>query len=339
MKRDRGSEPDRAMRRWLASHGLEQYADAFERDDIDLDLLPELTDSDLEKLGLTLGHRKKLLRAAARLPVSHASSPKSNPPSPDGRPHAERRQLTVLFCDLADSTQLTQKFDPEVYRELVRAYQAACMSAVTPYEGYIAQYLGDGVLIYFGYPRAHEDDAQRAILAGMAIVEAVSRLELVSWPLAARVGIDTGVVVVGEMGSGASQEQLALGDTPNVAARLQNYARPNTVVLSDRTRQVASGAFEYLDLGSRLLKGISAPVRAWQAVRPSHAESRFEAASGASPTPMVGPGLELAALLHAWERARSGNGQLVMLSGEAGIGKSRILRALRERLPEAGIRL
>jgi len=321
---------------WLSSLGLGAYADAFEREQIDFAVLPTLSDADLRELGLPMGPRNKLKAAIAALGAQPEAATAATQ-FKAATAGAERRQLTVLFCDLVGSTELSQRLDPEEYRELVRAYQLACAGVIAKYEGHVAQYLGDGLLVYFGYPQAHEDDAQRAVRAGLGIVDALSALPTSSGPLSVRVGIHTGVVVVGDVGSGSTQEQLALGDTPNVAARLQGLAPSGAVLLSDRTRGLAGGNFEYEDLGPHSLKGIANPIHAWRAVAPGTAQSRFEATHHGPLPAMVGRDSEFATLMRAWQPAKSGNGQAVMLCGEAGIGKSRILRALRDRLTEEGI--
>jgi len=320
------------VRDWLNGLGLAEYADAFERERIDLAAVRTLSDADLRELGLPMGPRSKLKAAvAAQKAVEGPASARGVDLAPEGaQTDAERRQLTVMFCDLVGSTELTQRLDPEEYHELVRAYQSACGKVIAKYDGHVAQYLGDGLLVYFGYPRAHEDDAARAVSAGLDIVDALATLGTTDGPLSIRVGIHTGLVVVGDVGSGSTHEQLALGDTPNVAARLQGVAAPGTVLLSDRTRRLASGSFEYEDLGPQELKGISDPVRAWRAVAQSTVDNRFEAAHRDVLAPMVGRDAELRALRSAWQSACSGTGRAVMLSGEAGIGKSRILRALRD---------
>jgi len=241
-----------------------------------------------------------------------------------------------MFCDLVGSTELSQKLDPEDMREVNRAYQDACKAAIERFEGYVARYMGDGVLAYFGYPQAHEDDAERAIHAGLAIVESVTSLRPTNEgshvELAVRLGIATGPVVVGDLiGEGASQENAVVGDTPNLAARLQALSAPNTVVVSPGTHELAAGRFEYESLGNHDLKGISKAVHAWQVVAPAAAESRFEAAHRAGFTPLVGRDNEIGLLLERWQQAKEGDGQVVLLSGEAGIGKSRITETLRER--------
>ena len=328
---------------WLQALGLERYASIFAENGVDLDSLPLLDEGELEKLAVLLGHRKKLLRAISdrnRSPAPPATVPAVRAGALAQAPvsiEAERRQLTVLFCDLVGSTELSRRLDLEDYRELVRSYRSVCAEEVSRFDGHIAQYLGDGLLIYFGYPKAHEDDAQRAVRAALAMVDAVARLDFPSGPLAMRVGIHTGVVVVGEVGAGATHEQLALGDTPNLAARLQSLAAPGGVLLSDRTRQITAGSFEYRDRGPHRLKGIEEPVHVWQPVSQRTANTRFEAERGGPLAPMVGRELEFTVLLHAWERAKSGRGQVVLLCGEPGIGKSRIWHALREKLGEEGV--
>jgi class 3 adenylate cyclase/predicted ATPase len=252
-------------------------------------------------------------------------------------PEAERRQLTVLFCDLVDSTVLASQLDPEELREVVRAYQDACAKVIARFEGHIAQYLGDGVLVYFGYPRAHEDDTQRAVRAGLGMVEALGQLNTrlgqergVS--IAVRLGIHTGLVVVGEIGGVAKQEQLALGETPNVAARLQGLAAPNTLVISAATFQLLGGFFACQALGPTLLKGLAQPLEVYQVLYESTARSRLDVAGGAGLTPLVGREQEIGLLLERWAQVKDGLGQVVLLSGEAGIGKSRLLQVLTEQV-------
>jgi TOMM system kinase/cyclase fusion protein len=255
--------------------------------------------------------------------------------TPRRRPDAERRQLTVLFCDLADSTRLAQQLDPEVLREVVRLYQATCVQVIHSFDGHVAQYLGDGLLVYFGYPRAHEDDAQRAVRSGLGLLAA---MEKVNQALAAergvqlmvRVGIHTGLVVVGEMGGGGRHEHLALGDTPNVAARLQSLAHPDTVVISEATSRLVRGFFTLHDRGTQTLKGVDTPVRVHQVMGESVAQSRLDAAGATGLTPLVGRELEVTLLQDRWAQSRGGLGQVVLLTGEAGIGKSRLVRALTE---------
>ena len=248
---------------------------------------------------------------------------------------AERRQLTVLFCDLVGSTALSQKLDPEELRHLMHVYQRACGEVIERYEGHVAQYLGDGLMVYFGWPRAHEDDAVRAIRAGLEVAQAVSKLDAPA-QMQARVGIHTGLVVVGETGHGdASIPKAAVGETPNIAARLQTLAEPGSVVVSERTRALAEGMFDYVELGAHTLKGLTKPLRLFRVGSARAIESRFEAArSDMTLTPLVGREEEVALLLRRWQEAKDGEGQVVLLGGEPGVGKSRLARALRERLTQ-----
>ena len=320
---------------WLRELGLERFEPVFRDNEIDWEVLPELTDADLEKLGLPLGPRKKLLKAIAGLSgkptaVSTEVAPCPRPVAPE----AERRQLTVLFCDLVGSTELSARLDPEDMSAVIRAYQSAVAGEITHFEGHVAKFMGDGVLAYFGYPKAHEDDAERAVRAGLALVGAVGGLVTpTSAPLAARIGIATGLVVVGELiGEGAAQEEAVVGETPNLAARLQAAASPGSVVISQATRRLVGGLFELDDLGPQRVKGFTEPLSAWRVLGEGPEEGRFEAMRGARLTPLVGRDEELHLLLARWRRAKRGEGQVVLLSGEPGIGKSRIVRALRERL-------
>src|SRR5712692_3734114 len=289
-----------------------------------------------------------LARAAAPPAGPGAPAPSSTPPpTPDtarraratgpGTPDAERRQLTVLFCDLVESTVLASQLDPEDLREVVRAYHAACAEVIERFDGHIAQYLGDGLLVYFGYPQAHEDDAQRAVRTGLDIVQAMvtlnRRLEQGQGVrLAVRVGIHTGVVIVGEIGGGSRQEQLAVGETPNVAARLQGLATPDTVVVSPATFRLVRGYFTAQELGAHSLKGVMAPVQVYRMLGESAAQSRLDIASAIGFTPLVGRESEVLLLLERWAHSQDGMGQVVLLSGEAGIGKSRLVEVLRERV-------
>ena len=325
---------------WLRSLGLEQYEAAFRENGVDETVLPKLTAEDVKDLGVTaVGHRRKLLEAIAELrsgtKAEAASSEvaatitKAAPPKDTA---AERRQVTVMFSDLVGSTAISARMDPEDLREVISAYQKCVAEAVQRFGGFVAKYMGDGVLVYFGYPQAHEDDAERAVRAGLQVVAAVGGLKTHA-PLQTRVGIATGLVVVGDLiGSGASQEQAIVGETPNLAARLQGVAEPNCVVIAESTRKLVGNLFELEDLGAKDLRGISGPVRAWLAVRPSSAESRFDAFHASGLTELVGREEELELLLRRWSKAKSGEGQVVLLSGEAGIGKSRLIAALLERL-------
>ena len=254
-----------------------------------------------------------------------------------GGASAERRQLTVMFCDLVNSTVLSARLDPEDMRDVLRVYHDGCASIVARFQGFVAKYMGDGVLVYFGYPHAHEDDAERAVHAGLALVEAIGAAALPlpgELKLQMRVGIATGLVVVGDLiGSGAAQEEAVVGETPNLAARLQGLATPNSVVIAADTRRLTGGLFEYRDLGAATLKGFANPVRAWQVVGPSTIESRFEALHPASTTtPLIGRDEELDLLMRRWQQVKDGDGRVVLLSGEPGIGKSRVTEAIEERL-------
>jgi class 3 adenylate cyclase len=326
---------------WLEKLGLGQYAQRFAENDISFSVLPDLTDQDLKEIGVSLGHRRQLLREIANLDKTAAASPSApslTAPSvatPTVAPHAEataeRRQVTVMFSDLVGSTALSARMDPEDLREVISAYQKCVAEAVQRFGGFVAKYMGDGVLVYFGYPQAHEDDAERAVRAGLELIQAVGGLKS-STPLQTRVGIATGLVVVGDLvGSGEAQERGILGETPNVAARLQSVAEPNTVVIAEGTRKLLGNLFELQDLGAKEVKGIAEPVHAWAALRASSVESRFEALRVAT-TPLVGRDDEVALLMRRSDQAKAGNGQIVLISGEPGIGKSRIAETVVERL-------
>jgi class 3 adenylate cyclase len=325
---------------WLRSLGLGKYEAAFRENDIDETVLPSLTHENLKELGVaSLGHRVKMLDAIAALHndasgAAPSGDLKAGPvaPSPPPEDRAERRQVTVMFSDLVGSTALSARMDPEDLREVISGYQKCVAETVLRFGGFVAKYMGDGVLVYFGYPQAHEDDAERAVRAGLELVAAVGGLKTHA-ALQTRVGIATGLVVVGDLiGSGASQEQAIVGETPNLAARLQGIAEPNSVVIAESTRKLLGNLFELEDLGATDLKGIAGPVRAWAALRASSAEGRFEAMHTTGLTALVGREEELELLLRRWSKATSGEGQVVLLSGEAGIGKSRITAALLERL-------
>jgi len=319
---------------WLAKLGMSEYAERFAANRIDASVLPDLTDEDLEKLGVVLGDRRKILRAIRELAPPARSSAQDVASSEPIRDEAERRQLTVMFCDLVGSTALSARLDPEDLRGIVREYHRCCTAVVERNGGYVAKYMGDGVLAYFGYPQAHEHDAERAVRAGLALVEAVAELKTASSsPLQVRIGIATGLVVVGDLiGKGAAQEQAVVGETPNLAARLQAIADPSAVIIAETTRTLLGNLFEFQDLGFRELKGISVPVRAWTALRPSYTESRFDALHTSGLTRLVGRREEIELLQRRWSSASKGEGQVVLLSGEAGIGKSRITVALMEHI-------
>ncbi|HEV2547853.1 MAG TPA: adenylate/guanylate cyclase domain-containing protein [Stellaceae bacterium] len=321
---------------WLRNLGLDRYEAAFRENDIDFTLLRDLSDQDLEKIGVaSLGHRRKLLRAIADLESSKKESPAlaSAPIAALLAPEtAERRQVTVMFSDLVGSTALSTRMDPEDLREVISSYHKCVAQIVRRFDGFVAQYLGDGALVYFGYPEAHEDDAERAVRAGLELTAAVGGLTTRA-PLQTRVGIATGLVVVGDLtGSGASQEVGIIGETPNLAARLQGIAEPNMIVIAESTRRLLGNLCELQDLGSRDLKGIAGQVWAWAALRMSSVESRFEALHTTGLTALVGREEESEILLRRWFRAKTGEGQVVLLSGEAGIGKSRLMATLMERL-------
>ena len=325
---------------WLRRLGLERYETAFRENEIDETVLPSLTEEHLKQLGVTaLGHRVKLLDAIAamrteanRKTVSVDTAAASSSPSASPEDRAERRQVTVMFSDLVGSTALSARMDPEDLREVITAYQKCVAQIVQRFGGFVAKYMGDGVLVYFGYPHAHEDDAERAVRAGLELVAAVDALKTHA-PLQSRVGIATGLVVVGDLvGAGASQEQAIVGETPNLAARLQGLAEPNEVVIAEDTRKLIGHLFELEDLGATDLKGIAEPVRCWVVLRPAFVESRFDAFHAGSLTELVGREEEVELILRRWSKAKSGEGQVVLLSGEPGIGKSRLTAGLMEHL-------
>jgi class 3 adenylate cyclase/predicted ATPase len=289
-----------------------------------------LTDGDLKELGVgSLGHRKRLLEAIAE---QGATSPQPFSVEAKGQDAAERRQVTVLFSDLVGSTALSARIDPEDLREIISAYQTCVAKTVLRFGGHVANYMGDGVLAYFGYPRAHEDDAERAVRAALELVAEVDNLKT-NAALQTRVGLATGLVVVGDLiGTGTAREQAVVGETPNLAARLQAIAEPNSVVIAESTRKLLGNLFELEDLGAQSLKGIAGPVRVWAALRPSSVASRFEALHAGGLTELVGREEELGLLLRRWAKAKTREGQVLLLSGEAGIGKSRLTAALMERL-------
>ncbi|MFB3137585.1 MAG: adenylate/guanylate cyclase domain-containing protein, partial [Phycisphaerales bacterium] len=317
---------------WLDRLGLGQYAQAFAENGIDLDILPSLSDDDLRELGLNLGDRRRVQRAL-QLQSSEIGAPTAPTPSSDKSAlpaEAERRQLTVMFCDLVGSTELSQRLDPEDLREVMRRYQDTVAGVVARFEGNVAKFLGDGVLAFFGWPRAYEDQAERAVRSGLAAVNAVAHLKSEDGrALQARVGIATGQVVVGDIVSETATEADAVaGETPNLAARLQGVAAPSQVVIGATTRLLVAEAFDLEDLGAHELKGFAEPIVAWHVVSESAAESRFEAAHPGALTKIVGREHELGLLRRAWEQGRSGIGQVVLVSGEPGIGKSRLVEAL-----------
>jgi class 3 adenylate cyclase/predicted ATPase len=318
---------------WLAKLDLGQYAQRFTENAIDVSILHYLTDEDLKELGLPLGHRRKILAAinqsAESIEALDAAAARVETRTQEA---PERRHVTVLFSDLVSSTALSARLDPEDLRDVIAAYQKCASETVRRFDGFIAKFMGDGVLVYFGYPEAHEDDPERAVRAALELIAAIGNLQTHA-PLQTRIGIATGLVVVGDLiGSGAAQEQAIVGKTPNLAARLQAIAEPNTVVIADGTRKLLGNLFELEDLGTPELKGISGAERAWAVVRPSSAESRFDALHAGGLTELVGRQEELDLLMRRWSKVIAGEGQVVLLSGEAGIGKSRLTAALMERL-------
>src|SRR3984957_4620312 len=319
------------LRGWLLSLGLQQYETAFRENDIDETLLPSLTAQDLKDIGVVVvGHRRKLLNAIAALPANSLAAHSAIDASlPDT---AERRQVTLMFADLVGSTALSTRMDPEDLREVISAYRRCVAETVRQLGGFVSQYLGDGVLIFFGYPQAHEDDAERAVRAALQLVAAGGDLKTHA-VLQTRVGIATGLVVVGEMSdAGGFRERGIVGETPNLAARLQSLAEPNQVVIADNTRRLLGNIFELEDLGTHDLKGLADATRAWAVLQPSSVASRFEAMHASRLTDLIGRDEEIGLLSRRWARAKSGEGQVVLLSGEAGIGKSRLTAALLEHI-------
>jgi len=321
---------------WLAEIGLGQYAQLFSDNAVDGDVLFDLTDADLAGLGIVLGHRKKIIKAIEQLKKTGSSAVEAS------RHEAERRLLTVMFCDLVGSTELSSRLDAEDLRELLRHYQQACTSVVAAYDGFVAQYLGDGIMVYFGYPKAREDAAERAVHAALDIVEAVKGLRE-NTPLQVRIGITTGAAVVGDVVGQGSLAQLhaASGQTPNLAARIHSLAEPQQVLISEATRKHVGGLFDYADMGEVRLKGIPEPVHVWRVVAESKVASRFAAVRSPDLAPLVGRRDENNALDKLWRQTQEQGGRAVLLSGEAGIGKSRLVEALRQRLrdvPHAELR-
>src|SRR5215813_1733932 len=325
---------------WLRDLGLGRYEPAFIENAIDSDVLPELTEGDLKKLGIPLGDRKRLIRAIRAMSAGSPSASVTSAVGGDaqsGQPRvaaAERRHLTVMICDLVGSTALSARLDPEDMRAVMDDYHAACARIVQAYDGFLGDFRGDGILAYFGYPRAHEDDAERTVRAGLDLVTAVGRLEThAAEPLAVRIGIATGLVVVGDLsGEGALREHAVVGETPNLAARLQTLAEPGTVVVAASTRRLLGDLFHLRDLGQHEVKGIAVPVAAWAVEGVSAFESRFEAVRMEGLTDLIGRENELDFLLERQRLAWKGEGQIVLISGEPGIGKSRLAAALAEHI-------
>jgi class 3 adenylate cyclase len=318
---------------WLQGLGLERYVPAFRDNEIDWEVLPKLTSEDLREIGVAaIGHRRKLLDAIAALGATVPTAAVRAAPSDARAPtEAERRQLTVMFCDLVGSTALSTRHDPEDLRELIGDYHRVIADTIGRFDGFVAKYMGDGVLIYFGYPQAHEDDAERAVRAGLAVIAAVGRLPARE-DLRVRLGIATGLAVVGDLiGEGAAQERGVVGETPNLAARLQALAAPNTLVIAEATRRQIGGLFDLADLGPQALAGFAEPQRAWRVLSESGVLSRFEALRSGE-MPLVGRDEEVQLLSRRWQQAKSGEGRVVLILGEPGIGKSRLTAALSEHI-------
>jgi class 3 adenylate cyclase/predicted ATPase len=319
---------------WLARFGLSRLAATFRDNGIDLDVMGSLSDDDLRELGLTIGDRKRVLAAVSASADSPTAPPAAVPkPAPPPSAAAERRQLTVLFCDLADSTALSTRLDPEDMRDVIRAYQAACAEAIARHDGFVAKFMGDGLLAYFGYPSAHEDEAERAVRAALEIVASVGALQTPArQALQVRIGIATGLVVVGDLiGTGAAEEQSVVGETPNLAARLQALARPNAILIAEATRRQIGSLFELMTLSPQTMKGLATPQPTWRVLGESAAANRFKALRS-SATPLVGRDAEIALLLRAWASGQTDGGNALLISAEPGLGKSRLAEAVRERI-------
>jgi class 3 adenylate cyclase/tetratricopeptide (TPR) repeat protein/energy-coupling factor transporter ATP-binding protein EcfA2 len=322
------------LRGWLRVHNLEQLAETLEANDIDVDILAELSEADFEKLGVSLGNRRRLLKAIAEgaSPPAEPKAVAAEAPAPAEAASAERRQVTVLFCDMVGSTALSEAIDPELLGALIRRYQDAAAGAIGRYGGFVAKFMGDGVLAYFGFPHAFEDAAERAVRAAIGILAEVGKITRPDGTgLQARVGIATGLVVVGEIvGTGSAQERTIVGETPNLAARLQALAAPDAILISEATQNLLGGLFELESAGTHELKGFARALPVWRVVKEGTIESRFAATRSGAATPLIGRAHEMGLLLDRWRLARQGEGQVVTLIGEAGIGKSRLIEALQD---------
>ena len=329
---------------WLRALGLEKYQATFCEHEITAAVLPNLSADDLKDLGIAaVGHRRRLLDAIALLRTGNepVSVPSLGEPQAIGQPTAERRQLTVMFCDVMDFTPLSSRLDPEDLSTVIRGYQSCVATTIARFGGFIARYVGDGVLIYFGWPEAHEADAERAVRASLTVIAAIDAMSIQSERLQIRIGIATGLVVIGApIGTGEARQQTAVGETPNLAARLQGLAGANGIVIDQTTRRQLGSLFDCRDLGRLELKGFAEPVPAWQVLGEGMIGSRFEAFHADTLAPMIGRDAELDLLTQCWRRAKRGEGQVLLVSGEAGIGKSRLIAALEDTLQcEAPTRL
>ena len=326
---------------WLEEHGLAKYASVFAEHEITLELLPDLAESDIDQLALPIGPKRRLMAAVQAVAAATRAQRSAQSADPFAEPgtsyDADRRQLTVMFCDLVGSTTLAERLDPEELSEMMQAYSKVCGEVVARYKGHVAQYRGDALMAYFGWPTAHEDDAERSVRSALEIVQAVKRMDA-DPPLAVHIGVATGTVVVGAVSRTDDAEgQLAVGETPNLAARLQGLAGPDEIVIAPSTRRLVGAAFQLSDMGAHSLKGIEQPVRAWRVLRVGDAASRFEASHGEQLTPLVGREQEIGLLLDRQQLASKSKGQVVLLSGEPGIGKSRVLSELRKRIEAQGV--
>jgi class 3 adenylate cyclase len=323
----------RDIAEWLASFGLGEYAQRFAENAIDFSVLPDLTERDLKELGVLLGHRRKMLRAIAALDAAAPALAEAatEPVPPD---EAERRHLTVMICDLVGSSALAARLDPEDMWRVIASYHGCISEVIGRHQGMIARYTGDGVLAYFGYPRAQEDDAEQGVRAALTLVDAIANLRTTAGAaLQVRIGLATGTVVVSELLiHETAAEQAVVGETPNLAARLQTLAEPGTVLICPKTRQLTGGHFDYRDLGPVAMKGWDEPIQVWHVLGPSGVQSRFEAMHKAKLPPLFGRDEETELLLRRWQNATRGEGQVVVLTGEPGIGKSHIAIALNERI-------
>ncbi len=329
----------------LGSLGLERYLDAFRAADIDLQVLPLLTDDDLKEVGLSLGHRRRLLSAVAQglLASPPVTEPAAVEPAPQHSGEPQRRQVTVMFCDLVGSVDLTRQVGPEEMGRIIRLFQDGAAGAISRFDGFVDRFMGDGLLAFFGYPRAHEDAAERAVRAALAIVEMIGTLNTgTGEPASVRVAIASGTAFFGEIVEhGGAREPIVTGEVVNLAARLQAIAPLNSVVIGAPTRRLLRDLFELVDLGPHEFKGIGRAVHVWRVDRERIAGTRFEAAHAHTISPVVGREAEISLLKDRWQSACSGEGQVVLLSADAGMGKSRIAQVMRDHvagMPHVAVR-